>query len=181
MTRRAESADVLGPAIVREDHVQDRELTTVAGGPRGYRRLTPLQSAFDKGQLGGGSQKYNATQRMQAGEVYERHFLTSQASGRNMLDLDRAFGSSGGTTLGQAQIDAIRALVSIDSHLGLRDRSIIRAVCGEGCWPSEAVSKACGTDFAKATLPRFREALDALIEALESVRRKPRAVNMEAK
>lgn len=169
------------PAIVSPAHSQDRELSTVAGSPRGWRKLSPLQSAYEQGKLRGGNSRYQAIDRYEAGKIYERHFDLSQTSGRNMLDLDRGFGSSGGSTLGQAQIDAIRALVTIESNLGTHDRTIIRKVCGEGGKPAEAVSFVAGADYKDAVLARFREALDALIQAIEVARKHPRRVNMEVR
>lgn len=158
------------PAFVRPDHAQDRELTTVAGGPRGWRKLSPLQSAYERGQLSGGNPKYLALQRFEAGLTYTAHWDISQSSGKNILDADRISCSGSGLAFTEVQFDALGAIKAIESNLSLRDKTIIRKVCGEGLWPSEAVALACGTDYTKATLARFREALDSLIEAIEVAR-----------
>lgn len=170
--------EIQSPAIVRPSHIQDRELTTVAGGPRGWRNVSPLQAAFAKGQLYGGNRKYDGLQRLDAGTVYSDTFALSQSSGRNILDLS-SHGRGGGLPYSIAQGQALCEIAVLDSHLGIRDRTIIRKVCGEGASLAEAVALACGPDFAKATLPRFRESLDALIEALEASRRSPNKVRME--
>jgi hypothetical protein len=81
-------------------------------------------------------------------------------------------GGSPSLTLSQAQMDAMRELISVESHLGERDRKIIRMVCGFGEWPSKAVAMV-SPDYEKATIPRFKESLDALIEAFETARRRP--------
>lgn len=44
-------------------------------------------------------------------------------------------------------------------------------VCGENYRLSEAVLSACGKSYSRSVMPRFREALDALIEAVETIRR----------
>ena len=60
----------------------------------------------------------------------------------------------------------------LDYHYDMspRDRQIVRLVCGEGFFPSEAVRQVCA-DY-KHTIPaRLREALDGLVEAMEAARR----------
>jgi hypothetical protein len=166
-----------GPAKLSPDHVQDRGLTHIAGAPKGWRRLSPLESAFEKNQLAGGNAKYDAPARYNAGKEYEKHWLTSVSSGRDSTDIERVC-SGPSVGLSEAQQDSIRWLVAVHANMGVRDRKIILRVCGEGFWPSEAVSEACGTDYAKSTLARFREATDALIEAIDSARRYPRRVNL---
>jgi hypothetical protein len=165
------------PAKLQADHVQDRGLTHVAGAPKGWRRLSPLESAFEKGQLKSDGSKYDPVARFNAGKAYEYAWLKTQVSGRDSTDLERIC-SGPSVGLSTVQQDAIRWLVAVHANLGFRDRKIILRVCGEGYWPSEAVAEACGPDFVKATLPRFREALDALIEAIENARRHPRRVDL---
>jgi hypothetical protein len=53
-------------------------------------------------------------------------------------------------------------------------------VCGENYFPSEAVRMVCN-DYKDTVSARFREALDALIEAMEAVRREPRKFNTEVR
>ena len=77
-----------------------------------------------------------------------------------------------GLSLSQAMADATKRIIAIDSHLKEQVRAIIRRVCGEGWWPSEAVREACGEHYDKAIVPRFCEALDNLIEAIEAARRR---------
>lgn len=166
--------DVDGPSVVTALHRLDRELTTTAGGPKAWRRLTPLQAAFEKGQLQGGDRRYSPEQRLEAGLLYARKWDQAQTSGKNILDLDRANGSSAtgfGPTL--KQIEADNWLAAIDKTLGMRNHMIARMVLGEGRWPSEAIFIACRTDsYVKATVPRFNEFLDALIEAISAIQKR---------
>lgn len=167
-----EEDEVVGPARVTPLHAQDREFSKAIGPKRGWRKLSPLQAAYERGQLAQGNGIYTPEQRFEAGSNYAQAYLTSQASGRDSTDLDRIMGSGrGSSALSQAQVDAIRSLVSIDSHLSPKDRKIIRLVCGEGYFPSEAIAHVCGPQYAKATMARFCEALDSLIESFEAVNR----------
>lgn len=170
MTRTPSEDEVVGPAIIRADYACDRNLTKIIGGPKGWRRLSPLQQANRKNQLAGGNPKYCASDRLEAGTAYSEHFDLAQSSGRNLLDLDHARGKIGGLPFSDAQANAIRWLQSVESHMGNADRVIIRKVCGEGLTPAEAIVHACGRDYAKATLARFREALDALCDSLVVIR-----------
>lgn len=161
-----------GPAIVTALHRQDRELSTVAGAPKGYRKLSPLESCYENGRLEGGSPRYSATERKDAGQTYGEIFAMAQCSGKDSTQALNISRSHGGLPLSQAQSDAIRKLVSLHSRMGDRDRRIIIMVCGQGYWPSEAVRAVCG-DYRDTVAARFREALDSLIEAMETAKRKP--------
>ncbi len=84
--------------------------------------------------------------------------------------------------ISQAKADAMAKLAAIDAGLTPRDRRIVRHVCGEGWWPSEAVREACGhAHYANAVTPRFIEALDSLIEAIAAAKRCARADAANAK
>ena len=172
--KKAEIDDVDGPAIVRADHVRERPAKDDHGKPitgkTAWKRLSPLESSYDKNQLAGGSPKYLAHQRYEAGAQYAKLWALSQSSGRDSTDMDRVSKSGAGASLSQSQADAMRSLVGIHMHLGERDRAIVRMVCGEGYWPSEAVRTICA-DYRDAVVPRFREALDALIEAMAVARK----------
>lgn len=167
MTDEAEI--IQGPAIVTRLHRQDRNLTRDTGSKKGWRKLSPLERAYENGQLGNDGHTPKA--RRDAGMEYGEIFRLSQSSGRDSTDLDRISGAGKGGPFAHAQGQALRQIASIDSHMGRRDRLIVRMVCGQEHFPSEAVAAACGSDSAKRTLPRFREALDALIEAMETARR----------
>jgi hypothetical protein len=92
-------------------------------------------------------------------------------SGRDSTDINLVSGGAA-LSLTQAMAGAIKRIIVVDSHLKKQDRAIVRRVCGEGLWPSKAVREACGEHYDKATLPRFCEAPDNLIEAIEAARRR---------
>lgn len=165
--------EIAAPAVVRSDHVRDRMLSATAGAQKAWRRLSPLEAAFERGQLGGGSPLYDAQRRLQAGEAYARLFALSQSSGRDSTDLDRIAGAGAGDGFSEAQARAVHALGEIDRRMNARDRQIVRMVCAEGHFPSEAVRIACN-DYRHTVASRFREALDSLIEAMEAARRRGR-------
>jgi len=169
------------PAKVTHLHVQDRAFRNDAGqivaGQQAWRRLSPLEACYAKGQLAGGSDRYTAQARFDAGQRYSEIFLTAQSSGRDSTQALNVSRSGGGLPLSQAQSDAIRVLVTIHSHMGAKDRLIVTRVCGEGHFPSAAVREVCG-DYRDTVSARFREALDGLIEAMETGRRDPGRVSM---
>jgi hypothetical protein len=163
--------EIAAPAIVRPDHVRDRALSANAGAQKAWRRLSPLEAAFERGQLGGGSPLYDAQRRLQAGVDYVRLFALAQSSGRDSTDLDRIDGAAAGDGFSETQARAAHALGEIDRRMNARDRQIVRMVCAEGHFPSEAVRIACN-DYRHTVPSRFREALDSLIEAMEAARRR---------
>jgi hypothetical protein len=166
--------EIATPAIIRADHVRDRPLSVTAGAAIAWRRLSPLEAAYERGQLGGGSPKYDGQKRLAAGEAYARLYARSQASGRDSTDFDRISGGSGMCALSEGQARASQLLSKIEQQMNSRDRLIVRMVCGEGYFPSEAVRTACN-DYRHTVASRFREALDSLIEAMENLRR-PKAL-----
>ena len=177
---RAKNADIESPAIIAPDHVQNRafvidipdgrETKRIIAPGKGWRRLSPLEQAYLRGQLAGGAPRHDALARFEAGKRYGEMFAIAQSSGRDSTDMDRISKSGGGASISDSQAGAIRALIAVESRLSERDRAIIRMVCGQGFFPSEAVRQVCA-DY-KHTIPaRLREALDGLVEAFDSARR----------
>lgn len=163
-----------GPAVIRDTHVQDRHISHVAGAPKGWRDLSPLERAFKKGQLRGGSTRYTENQRFEAGQTYAMAFLIANGAGTTdstqALNVSR---SSNGFTPPQSQQDAIFVVGEIEAGMGARDCCIIRMVCGVGHEPVKAIQHVCA-DYQHTIQARFREALDSLIEAVEQYRRSGR-------
>jgi hypothetical protein len=116
---------------------------------------------------------YTAAQRFEAGQNYAEICLLAEGGGgkdsTQALNVNRG---GQGFILPQSQQSAIRARIVIESHMGERDRRIVRRVCGEGHEPAAAVKDICG-DYQHTVAARFREALDCLIEAMEQARRYP--------
>lgn len=169
-----------GPAVEDRLHVWERPATDDQMRPIigkfGCTKWTPLEAAYQNGKLGD-KDSSDARSRLNAGLTYSGIWDTAQSAGRDSTQALNVSRSSGGGSISQAQSDSIKALVAIESHLGQRDRIIIRMVCGEGHFPSEAVAMV-SPDYAKATMPRFRESLDCLIEAIEKWRKNPKSFEM---
>ena len=164
-----ESEDVVGPAKPHDGYVA-RALPT---GKKGWRNIAehPLTWAFEKGQLERGSARYSADDRYRAGTLYRTLCETLARSGRNCLDLELVSRPTG-FQISDAKASAMHVLARIDAGLGTVDRRIVRQVCGDGRWPSQAIPDACGHDhYKRVAQPRFIEALDALIDAMRAARR----------
>lgn len=182
-TRKPPAQQAERPAVITPLHVKDWSFVSdVAEGPRikrvlaaakAWRKLTPLQAVYAKGQLAGGSPLHDAAARFAAGQRYAGLFDLGQSGGCDSTQMQAVSCSrvgSGGPA-GHSQSEALRALTKIEAKLGARDARIIRMVCGEGHAPVEAVRAACGDDYKHTVAARFREALDALVEGFEAVRR----------
>ena len=179
---RSKLPDVEAPAKIDGDHIQNRAyVIELPEGParakpviapgKGWRRLSPLEQAFLRGQLAGGAPAHDAEARFEAGKRYGGMFAIAQSSGRDSTDMDKITGSGAAShSISDSQADAIRRLIQVDMVLSARDRAIVRMVCGQGFFPSEAVRQVCA-DYRHTIPARLREALDALVEAFETVRR----------
>ncbi len=164
------------PAIVRADHAKDRLVSSAAGAPQAWRRRSVLELAYERGQLDDGEgdareRAFRAKGRFDAGETYTKLFVVAQSSTKDSTDLDRIASVSTRAPLTMRQGEAIRALSAIENRMGMRDKRIVRMVCGENFHLSEAVLATCGESYRYSVIVRFREALDALLEAIESARR----------
>jgi hypothetical protein len=170
------------PAKITPDLVKDRGYRGNDGKPsnnKAWRRLSPLQAAMAKNQLSGG--EFSAADRFRAGQRYSEIFDTSERSGKDStqaLNVSRGGKLGGGS--GQAASEAWDERLFIERLMGARDRTIIRLVCGEGGQPAAAVKQACGDGYKFTAQARFREALDALVEAFDALRGKRSSVKKVA-
>lgn len=153
-----------GPAVITRDHVKDRVISKVAGAAKAWRKLSPLEAAYAKGQLAGGSARFTARQRFEAGQRYAQLFAGCESSGRDSTQLMNVSRSYGGAPLGMGQRAAMEKLRTIEAAMGGNDAAIVRKVCGEGHTPADAVRLVCG-DYRDTVTARLREALDALLSA----------------
>lgn len=174
--------EIQGPAVISHLHTQDRPATDrdmkPITGTAAWRKLTPLQSVYAKNQLAGGANRFTAADRYGAGSNYATIWDASECPGRDSTQaLNAVRGGSGGSP-SDARSKAASELARLHSHMGERDRKIVMLVCGQGYWPSEAVREVCG-DYKDTVSARFREALDALCAAFETMRRRPRDIGME--
>lgn len=173
--RTAPKVYIDGPAVLHSGHVQDRVISPAAGAPKAWRNLSPLESAHAKNQLTGGNHRYSAAQRFEAGTNYAQIFLIANGAGGH--DSTQAMNVAGGTAgyeMPQSQQMAFRALAEIDGCMGARDARIIRRVCGEGHKPVDAILD-LDPAYKHTVAVRFRESLDALIEAFDRQRKQKRA------
>ena len=164
-----------GPARVRAYHVRDRDVSTIAGAPKAWRVLSVIEAAYKRGHLDDGEgdrlgRRFRAKRRLDAGAFYAKLFLIAQKSGTDSTSLDRIASVSTGQALTERQVAAIRALAEIEGRMGLRDGRMVRMICGENFRLNEAVMSICGKGYRKSVTLRFREALDALLDALEAAR-----------
>jgi hypothetical protein len=165
---KEEAEEILGPAKPHEGHVE----RTLETGRKGWRNIAehPLTYIFAKGHLVKGNARYSADDRYKAGNLYRALCETVARSGRDCLDIE-LISRPTGFQISEAKANAMHILSRIDAGLKPTDRTIVRHVCGDGRWPSEAVRDACGHNFyKKVALPRFIEALDNLIEAMRAAR-----------
>lgn len=134
----------------------------------GWRNVTwPIEIAYDAGRLQGGSGDPNV--RWSAILEYNEFFeIALSRSGRDSTDMDVVSGGSG-FPISEAMSDAIKKLISVDSHMARKDRMIVRKLC-EGHSLPGAVRAACGDEFVHTVAARVRDALDALDEALTAAK-----------
>lgn len=177
-----ETPTVQGPAVETERHVWRRPATDdkmrPIAGKVACTKLSPLEQAFERGQLKGGNPKYTDVARVVAGTTYARIYNVSEPHGR---DSTQALNISRSSTLGannDSQERAWDSRLAIESYLGQADRTIVRMVCGEDETPAAAVKAACN-DYRHTVPARFREALDNLILAMNEALKSPRRFDMK--
>lgn len=162
--RQIDIEEVAGPAIITPLHVKDRPVGKGAGAKLGWRKWTPLEAAFEQGKLSGGAVKYDARARLAAGLRFADIWDRSEPGGRDSTQaMNGSRGTGGGLPLSHRQLEAKSELARIRDKMGKRDFIIIRMVCGEGYFPSEAV-KLVSEEYKFSVWARFREAMDALVE-----------------
>lgn len=165
-----------GPAKLRPGYEQNRLLGAEAGAKKGWRNEdeAPLDAYARRGLLAGGAldgptKGITLDMRLRAGHDYRRLCELARRAGRDSTEMV-IVGSGGGGSITETQSDAIKSLISVDSHLSQNDRRLVRMVCDEGYRPSEAV-RTIDPGYKDGTVPRFREAMDALVLAFEAARR----------
>jgi hypothetical protein len=177
---QSESQDeVIGPALVTSEHVQDRILHTRAGSKVGWSRLTIFEQAHRAGKLIDKERckSDHATQievgvaldRFLAGKRFMELWLIGQASIGGSMDFSRVRCAGSGVPFSDTQFDAKTLLRAIEGQLGTNDWMICRRVIGENYAIAQTVNE-ISPSYKDSTLARFREALDSLCEAFNRVR-----------
>jgi hypothetical protein len=151
------------PPFRRDEFTEQTIAKGTAGSQTRYSRIDdhPLSQARRAGRIN--DLQYHA------GELYRETSDLRNGSGRDSTDLERVSGRSG-FPITEAQCDAIKWIICVEWLLSDKDRRIIRAVCGEGRQPSEAV-RAVEPNFSRTVSEVFRHSLDALAEAIEKARK----------
>jgi hypothetical protein len=159
-------ADVDGPAKLHAGHQWDRGLSIVAGAPKGCRNVHESELAMyaARGHLQGG--KYTTPERESAGDYYRELFEAMSKSARDSTQLEVTSRSGFDAPVTENQAAAIRTLIKIDRYLSMNDRMLVRLVCTADWTPAHAV-KRIDPKYEDCVAPRFREALDSLIVAIE--------------
>lgn len=153
------------PSRITPLHVCDRETSKVAGAPRAWRKLTEVEDAFRLDRLGD-QDSNEARARLSAGLTYAKLWDCAQGRGQDSTQAFDFVGGGQGIPLSEAQRAAIQRMVAIEMHLGERDRTIIRAVCGTGHTPAQAIALARLRSDTRVSA-RLCEALDALADAID--------------
>lgn len=172
--------DILPPAVIGPDHVQDRTLSTRAGSKLGWSRLTVFEQAHRAGKLickdkctsdiATQEEVGRALDRFLAGKRFMELWLISQASIAGSMDFSRVRCAGAGVPFTDTQFDAKTFLRALEANLGANDWMICRRVIGENYAIAETVNE-ISPSYRNSTLARFREALDALGQAFNKTRR----------
>ncbi len=177
--RKAEDA-VERPAVIQADHAQARMLSGRAGAKTGWARLTVYEREFRLGHLVCKEQaarepreeEGRALDRLAAARAFDAGWQVCNAAFPGGVDFDRVR-TSGGVpgAFVDHQRDAKDFWRRVEQAMGTNDWMICRRVCGENYAVAAAV-QAIRPGYKFSTLARFREALDALVEAMRRARRR---------
>lgn len=163
------------PARIRPGHVQDRNLSVVAGKAKGWSNLenSPIALAFTEWGLSSRqenySPKFNGKARWEAICAYDEIHHAANPSGRDSTDLDIVSGG-GGFPISESRSDGIKKLIAVKSWMAEKDRIIVQRLV-EGYSLAGAVKAACNEQFKYSVRARVMDGLDALIQAMESAKR----------
>ncbi len=189
--------EVDGPAVVTRDFAQTRHVTTRAGAQKGWERLTVYEREFRLGRLASreivpssdwhklfdddGFRGYTglslkvaaevgkAFARRDAAKEFDEGWAICNASWPTGFDPNRIKVAGSPGSFVDHQRDTKGFWRRIESSMGTNDWMICRRVCGDGYKVAEAVTS-IAPSYRDETLVRFREALDALIVAMERTR-----------
>jgi hypothetical protein len=168
------------PAVVMSDHARDRVLGVGAGAKKGWSRLTVYEREFRRGSFvckercGGKAETEaevrRALDRYEAAKAFDEGWQVCAASWPGSSGFDRVKGGGGvpGAFIDH-QRDEKDYWRRVEAAMGANDWLIIRRACGENYSVAQAVA-AISPAYKFSTLARFREALDALVEARARVR-----------
>lgn len=163
------------PAVITDQHEQDRGLTTIIGAKKGWRKLPNWERAYQKGKLVDRSRCTDAKatdveieralDRRDACKRFMEAWLAAEARipGSSDLTRVRAVGVPG--SFADHQLDEKRFLRRCEERMSPNDWIIVRRVCGED-YPVIATILNVSPAYRRSAWERFREALDALVAAI---------------
>lgn len=169
-----------GPAVITDDHVQDRLLTSRAGSQVGWTRLAVYEKEFRLGHLscrtksktpvGRAEEEKMAFQRRDACLAFDEGWQICNASWPSVFDPGRIKVAGCPGSFVDHQRDAKDYWRRVEASMGPKDWAICRRICGEGCTVVQAMADVA-PGYIHERLARFREAVDALIIGMEAGRR----------
>lgn len=173
---RREGAAVEGPAVVTPMHRQERPLFDETSGReivgrRGYSNETQFERFLRLNQhickeactdrRAEAVEIDRALDRRDAGKAFANAWKEREPGSRDSTDLAPRGGStSDGLTT--AMVTAGKLLHGWQAHMGGNDWMLVRRVCGEDYTVARTVAE-ISPGYVKASVARFREALDALV------------------
>jgi hypothetical protein len=172
---------VEAPAVLTTDHVQDRILSPRAGAKKGWSKLAVYEREFRRGALvckerctGAAAtrdEEARALDRFAAARAFDDGWRICNTPFPPGVDYDRVRSKGSGTIGGFAdhQREAKDFWRRVQGAMGANDWLICRLVCGEGHSVAQGVMTVSPA-YKFSTLARFREALDALVEAMKRAR-----------
>ena len=185
--KRVAAEDVVeAPAVIGNDHVQDRVLSPRAGAKKGWSKLAPYEKEFRRGALAckerctgavaTREEEARALDRFAAARAFDDGWRICHVPFPAGIDFDRVKSGGGGVPGGFADHarEAKDFWRRVQAAMGANDWLICRMVCGEGFSVAQAVMTVSPA-YKFSTLARFREALDGLVDAMRRARRAGRS------
>lgn len=186
MTKKPEQAEVEVAAVETPMHVMGRPLFDQETGAQiigkvGQSVETQFQRAIRLGQLmcrdackGDDKAKdveiERALDRRDAGKAFVDAWDIRQRGSKDSTDLSRGGCAENADGMTIARLDAIKLLHGWQAHMGANDWMLVQRVCGQNFSIAQAVYE-ISPGYAKASLARFREALDGLIVGQAAARK----------
>jgi hypothetical protein len=169
--RKDTAADALDrPAKIMPAHILLNPEAPARQRRWGVRADHPLTRAYERGQLASGRRDVTPRDRYEAGLVYRGLYEDLHGSNIALSKLTRVNGGVTEARAGERICAARELLTRIESRLSADNAFLIRRICGEGAWPSEAVRERY-EKFEKFVVPRLCMALDDLVDAVAGRRR----------
>lgn len=184
---KQQTVEIDGPAVVTPFHALCRPATDDNSRPitgkQAYRHEMQFERACRLGQLVDKAKCTDETatkveieralDRKEAGELFEKKWITRMGGTKDNLDLTKVRCSAAPAGASDAQIDAGRFLRNTELAMSPNDYQLVTRVIWQNCSIAEAVM-AISPSYRESTLARFREAMDGLIAGERAAHRAER-------